>query len=90
MPRVKPLVKPVETREDRDIKHSEAICKVVKRKLTEQGMTQGELAKKIGLFESALSFRLGGKYIWKSNDLNETARVLHFTSADFAEIYGVR
>ena len=83
MPRVKPLIDTPELRSER----RRAAAKIAIRcGMVRAGMTQKELAKKVGICAASMSNYMNGRRNWDYDDLAEIARILHFTAEEWVEI----
>lgn len=59
---------------------TETYCKAIDREITlflrDYGVTQGELAKSLGMSENTLRWKRNGKHEWKLSEIVKLAKVM--------------
>ena len=62
---------------------TETYCKAIDRNITlylrEQGITQGELARRLGMSENTLRWKRNGSHDWKLSEIVMLAKVCGFS-----------
>ena len=55
--------------------------------MRDEGITQAELAKAIGLSERSISLKMNGMIYWRQNEIIDAAQILHIPVGEISEYF---